>query len=54
MSSEDEGLFEAVQSGACGYLLKTLDTEEFVARLMEMEQGEAPLSPGLSAWPAGT
>jgi len=49
MSSEDEDLFEAVQSGACGYLLKTLDTEEFVARLMEVEQGEVPLSPGLAA-----
>jgi two-component system NarL family response regulator len=49
MSSEDEDLFEAVQSGACGYLLKTLDTEEFVARLMEVEQGEVPLAPGLAA-----
>jgi DNA-binding NarL/FixJ family response regulator len=49
MSSEDEDLFEAVQSGACGYLLKTLDTEAFVARLMEVEQGEVPLSPGLAA-----
>jgi two-component system NarL family response regulator len=49
MSSEDEDLFEAIQSGACGYLLKTLDTEEFFARLMEVEQGEAPLSPGLAA-----
>ena len=49
MSSEDEDLFEAVQSGACGYLLKTLDTEEFMARLMEVEQGEVPLSPGLAA-----
>ena len=49
MSSEDEDLFAAIQSGACGYLLKTLDTGEFFARLMELEQGEAPLSPGLAA-----
>jgi DNA-binding NarL/FixJ family response regulator len=49
MSSEDEDLFEAIQSGACGYLLKTLDTEEFMARLMQVEHGEAPLSPGLAA-----
>ncbi len=49
MSSEDEDLFAAIQSGACGYLLKTLDTEEFFARLMQVEQGEAPLSPGLAA-----
>ena len=49
MSSEDEDLFEAIQSGACGYLLKTLDTEQFFARLMEVEQGEVALSPGLAA-----
>ena len=49
MSSDDEDLFEAIKSGACGYLLKTLDTEAFFARLMEMERGEAPLSPGLAA-----
>jgi len=49
MSSDDEDLFEAIKSGARGYLLKTLDTEEFVARLMAVEQGEAPLSPGLAA-----
>lgn len=49
MSSEDGDLFEAVRSGACGYLLKTLDTEEFVARLMAVERGEIPLAPGLAA-----
>ena len=49
MSSEDEDVFEAIQSGACGYLLKTLDTEQFFAQLIEMEQGEVPLSPGLAA-----
>jgi DNA-binding NarL/FixJ family response regulator len=49
MSSEDEDLFAAIKSGARGYLLKTLDTEEFFGRLMEVEQGEAPLSPGLAA-----
>ncbi len=49
MSSEDEDLFAAIQSGACGYLLKTLDTGEFMARLMEVERGEPALSPGLAA-----
>jgi DNA-binding NarL/FixJ family response regulator len=49
MSSEDEDLFEAIQSGACGYLLKTLDTEQFFAQLIEVEQGEVALSPGLAA-----
>jgi DNA-binding NarL/FixJ family response regulator len=49
MSSDDEDLFEAIKSGGCGYLLKTLDTEEFFTRLMAVEQGEVPLSPGLAA-----
>ena len=49
MSSEDEDLFEAIHSGACGYLLKTLDTEQFFAGLIELERGEVPLSPGLAA-----
>ena len=48
MSSEDDDLFEAIKSGACGYLLKTLDTDEFMARLMQVEDGETPLSPGLA------
>ncbi len=48
MSSEDDDLFEAIKSGACGYLLKTLDTDEFLARLMQVEDGETPLSPGLA------
>ena len=49
MSSDDDNLFEAIRSGACGYLLKTEDTEVFFSRLMEIEQGEPPLSPGLAA-----
>jgi two-component system NarL family response regulator len=49
MSSDDDDLFEAIRSGACGYLLKTLDTEEFFKQLIELSRGEAPLSPGLSA-----
>lgn len=49
MSSDDDDLCEAIKSGACGYLLKTQDTDGFFARLMEVERGEAPLSPGLAA-----
>jgi two-component system NarL family response regulator len=49
MSGEDEDLFDAIKSGASGYLLKTQDTEDFFTRLMELSQGEAPLSPGLAA-----
>lgn len=49
MSSDDDDLFEAIKSGASGYLLKTEDTEEFFKRLMDVERGEPPLSPGLAA-----
>ena len=49
MSGENDDLFEAIKSGASGYLLKTQDTEDFFTRLMELSRGEAPLSPGLAA-----
>jgi DNA-binding NarL/FixJ family response regulator len=49
MSGEDADLFEAIKSGACGYLLKTQDTDAFFQLLLGLAQGEAPLSPGLAA-----
>lgn len=49
MSGENDDLFEAIKNGASGYLLKTLDTEDFFTRLMELSRGETPLSPGLAA-----
>jgi DNA-binding NarL/FixJ family response regulator len=49
MSAEDEDLFAAIKSGACGYLLKTLDTDAFFALLLEAAEGEVALSPGLAA-----
>lgn len=49
MSADDEYLFEAIKDGACGYLLKTQDTEEFFALLADVARGEATLSPGLAA-----
>ncbi len=48
MSGEDQDLFEAIKSGACGYLLKTEDTDEFFSLLMGLTRGEVPLSPGLA------
>ena len=48
-SAEDQDLFEAVKSGACGYLLKTMSAEAFIAALHEAEQGTPPFSPGLAA-----
>jgi DNA-binding NarL/FixJ family response regulator len=49
MSAEDEDLFVAIKSGACGYLLKTQDTDEFFALLQDVGRGEVALSPGLAA-----
>jgi len=45
---EDGILFEAIRSGASGYLYKSLDASEFFVLLSSLEEGEAPLSPGLS------
>ncbi len=41
-------LFEAVRSGASGYLLKQLDAADFFAYLTELQAGHPPFSPGLA------
>ena len=43
-SDDEKDLFEAVRSGACGYLLKSLNAEPFIASLEGVMQGEAALS----------
>lgn len=48
MSAEDQQLFEAIKGGACGYLLKTQETEEFFSLLQDVSRGEVALSPGLA------
>jgi len=48
-SSEDDDLFEAIKSGASGYLLKSMDTDELVDALEQVRQGTPPFSPGLAA-----
>ena len=47
-SAEDQDLFEAVKSGACGYLLKTTRGPAFIEALRGLEQGTPPFSPGLA------
>ncbi len=49
MSEEDQDLFEAVKSGASGYLLKRLTAEHFFEYLSDLEAGQPPFSPGLAA-----
>jgi DNA-binding NarL/FixJ family response regulator len=48
MSDADDSLFEAIRSGASGYLLKNLDGDEFCQMLAGVVQGGAPLSPAMT------
>ncbi len=48
-SAEDEDLFAAVKSGACGYLLKSMDSSELLEAIEQAVQGIPPFSPGLAA-----
>jgi DNA-binding NarL/FixJ family response regulator len=45
---EDEKLFEAIKSGAQGYLLKTIRSREMLEMLRGAMQGEAAISPNLA------
>ncbi len=47
-STEDQDLFEAIKSGATGYLLKSMDADELVECLEQAQQGIPPFSPGLA------
>jgi two-component system NarL family response regulator len=47
-SAEDSDLFEAIKSGACGYLLKVTSGPAFIEALHGLEQGVPPFSPGLA------
>ena len=48
-SDEDDDLFDAIRSGACGYLIKSIDTETLVDALDQAREGIPPFSPGLAA-----
>jgi two-component system NarL family response regulator len=43
-SDQEPDLLEAICSGACGYLLKSLETEPFLTYLKGVEHGEAAIS----------
>jgi DNA-binding NarL/FixJ family response regulator len=47
-SDDDQNLFEAVKSGAQGYLLKNLDAEDFFVQLEGVARGEPALTPSLA------
>ena len=48
VSGEERHLFEALQNGASGYLLKSLDAVELTNLLDELLRGEVSLSPRLA------
>ena len=47
-SEEDADLFEAIKSGAQGYLFKNLDSNEFFRLLEGVARGEPALTPSLA------
>lgn len=47
-SEDDADLFEAIKSGAQGYLFKNLDSAEFFRLLEGVSHGEPALTPGLA------
>ena len=48
-SADERDLFEAVKSGAGGYLLKSMDAESLVEALRDVQQDVPPFAPGLAA-----
>ena len=48
-STEEQDLFEAVKSGACGYLLKSINADTLIEALIQAQEGIPPFSPGLAA-----
>ena len=54
VSEADEDLFEAIRSGAHGYLVKSTSSAEFFDLFEALERGEAPLSRGWRARSSGT
>jgi DNA-binding NarL/FixJ family response regulator len=49
VSEDEQDLFEAIKSGAEGYILKGMSEEELNATLTSISAGEPALSPGLAA-----
>jgi DNA-binding NarL/FixJ family response regulator len=49
-SAEEADLLEAIKSGACGYLLKSLETGPFLSYLRGVERGEAAISRELAGF----
>lgn len=48
MNGDEQALFEAMKNGAAGFLLKNLETVEFLGLLDAVSKGETVFSPGLA------
>jgi DNA-binding NarL/FixJ family response regulator len=48
VSDDQADLFEAIKSGAEGYLLKNMSEADFRETMASLDRGEPPLSPGLA------
>lgn len=48
VSTSDEDLFEAIKSGAIGYLLKSQSADQFLELIAQVERGGAALPPELA------
>ena len=48
MNADDQSLFEAMKSGASGFLLKILETAELLELLAGLVKGETVFSPGIA------
>lgn len=48
VSEEDKDLLEAIRSGANGYLLKHIDSNEFFKLLENLERGDAAILPSIA------
>ena len=49
VSEEDEDLFEAIKSGADGYIQKSLDSDQFFTLIENVLQGEVGMTPVLAS-----
>ena len=49
IAQEEAKLFDALRAGAKGYLLKSLNTDEFIKLLNGIDRGEPPIPPSLTA-----
>ena len=49
VSESEDDLYEALRNGASGYLLKSLEANEFCQYLLDVVNGESPLPPNLAS-----